>query len=590
MTPWIPRPLRVRPELRGELRLALAVVVVATLYPALTGQIFWAQTLLLANVYLIAVVGLNVLQSLAGQFSFGHGMIFGGAAYSTAMMVALHDMPFLLASLVGIAVGVAIGLVMALPALRVQSYYLAFVTMAGALAFPELLYIFDEQTHAVTGLGVQVDWLAEELVPGLSVLGVLILAISCVSLIAFAVLRSSSFGRDMKMTGTNPEAASTMGLSPGWMRLAGFALASVFAAVAGILYIPLIGYVAPSAFTIELSVLLFLAVVVGGKGTVIGPVVGVLLVNIVPDALLADYTEYRLIIFGIIAFAVMFFMPDGVAGSARHLLRRFRGRTGGELIDLESLVSAVDVEDGAGAGAAGHGAALHVRDVSLSFGSVQALRDASMGVEPGEVHAIVGPNGSGKTTLLNVLSGLYAPDAGSVHIDDLDVTRKSSVARSRAGLGRTFQTPRVLEDLSAWENVDIGRRGSGSAAAMTAIVGQRRESWDDVHSDTLPHAQRRFLEVARVMNQGARIWLLDEPAAGLSQDERRQFGAILRSVAQRWGTTIVIVEHDLELVWSVADRISVVEAGTVIATGTPAELDERTDIKRVLVGGNDADG
>lgn len=571
----------VRPALRRELALAIGLVTIGTLVPALLGLEFWAQTMLLVDLFLIATVGLNILIAEAGQISFGQGVIFGVAAYSSGMMMGIAGTGFLLAAIVGLLAGLAVGFVMALPALRVQSYYLGFVTMAAALAFPQVLFIFADQTQATTGISVFPSGFDTVLAPGITVLTVVMIVVASLALAGNALIRSSKFGRDMRMTGHSTEAASTLGMSPGRMRMAAFLVASLLGSIGGVLYLPVIGYAAPSSFTIDLSITFFLAVVVGGSGTIIGPLVGLVVVYLLPNALLAGFEEYRLIIFGVVAFAVMYVMPDGIVGFVKKHLAIRRGGGGGTAVDMERLVAAVVA---AGGDDRRGGPALEVDGVTKSFGSVQALAGATLSIRPGEIHGIVGPNGSGKTSLLNILSGLYVADSGRVLLDGTDITRTSVIQRARLGLGRTFQTPRVIDTLSAWENTDLGHPGRDSDLGMRDIVVTQRAAWDATAASTLSHAQRRFLEVARVMNLGARLWLLDEPAAGLSQTERREFGAMLRAVCDTWGTTIVIVEHDLELVWSLVDTVSVVSAGKVIAGGTPTEIDARDDVRHIFQG------
>lgn len=573
---------RLRPELTKELMLAVGLVIVGTLLPAVLGLDFWAQMMLLIDLYLIATIGLNILMAEAGQISFGQGVVFGVAAYSSAMMMGVAGTGYAPAALVGLLAGTAVGGIMALPALRVQSYYLGFVTMAAALAFPQVLFIFEKQTQATTGISAFPGGFDIVLAPGITVLTVVMIVVASLALVANALIRSSKFGRDMRMTGYSTEAASTLGMSPGRMRVAAFLVASLLGSIGGVLYLPVIGYAAPSSFAIDLSITFFLAVVVGGSGTIIGPLVGLAIVYIIPNALLANFEEYRMILFGVIAFTVMYLMPDGIVGFVKKHLAARRTGIGGEAVDMQVLVR--EVRAAAGQGGGRGGPALEVNAVTKSFGSVRALAGATLNVKAGEIHGIVGPNGSGKTSLLNILSGLYVADSGQVLLDGKDITSQSVIQRAHAGLGRTFQTPRVIDDLSAWENTDLGHPGAGDESAMNAVVASQAVAWDATPAKKLSHAQRRFLEVARVMNLGARLWLLDEPAAGLSQTERREFGAMLRAVTDTWGTTIVIVEHDLELVWSLADTVSVVSAGAVLASGTPADIDARDDVRHIFQG------
>lgn len=225
----------VRPEIKNETRLTVVIIFVATLYPVIIGSIYWTQIILLASLYLIAAVGLNILRSEANQISFGHGAVFGAAAYATAIAAGPGEKPFVLSAVIGFFAGLAVGILLGLPSLRVQGYYLGFVTLAGAMAFPELLFVFQDQTQAITGISVPVVGLADMAFWKFSWLTLIILALTCFSVVLYAVIRSSRLGRQMRVVGASPEAAVTLGLQPGRLRLIAFAIASAITAMAGVL-------------------------------------------------------------------------------------------------------------------------------------------------------------------------------------------------------------------------------------------------------------------------------------------------------------------------------------------------------------------
>jgi branched-chain amino acid transport system permease protein len=196
-------------------------------------------------------------------------------------------------------------------------------------------------------------------------------------------------------------------------------------------------------------------------------------------------------------------------------------------------------------------------------------------VRPRTIHGIVGPNGSGKTTLLNAISGFVKLDGGGLAVLGSEVAHRAAWRIARLGVGRTFQTPRVFDALSIRENIEV--------AARRPMAGLPAD-WDRARPDLLPHAQRRLLEVLRVVASDAELLLLDEPAAGLSPMERRNFAALLRTLRDRLGKTIVFVEHDLALVWRVADRITVLDAGKVIADGSPDDIIGDSRVRALFTG------
>ncbi len=576
-----------RRDVSLELLLGIVVITATTVYPLATGNVYWGQVFLLADVYIIAAVSLNILRGEAGQISFGQGAIFGAASYATAMASGLHSVHIVPAMLIGVAAALGFGLLLALPALRVQGYYLAFVTIAAALVFPDLLRAFDEHTQAVTGIGVLVPGVGRELFLGMDWVAAAVLAFAIASLLAHGLIRSSRFGRRMRVAAASPEAALSLGSSPGRLRVAAFLISALGTGIAGALYVPLFGFVSPGAFPLHLSILLYFAVIVGGGKTLIGPIAGVYLLSILPNNVLTGLVEYRLLVYGVIAFFVMYFFPDGLIGSIREWLRLAFGRVSQAAIAIEGLVR------GSAPGAAAENASepiLAVRGASRSFGAVRALDDMTLEVRPGEIHALVGPNGCGKTTLLNALSGFVRLQRGEVVVDGTPLTRRSARSRARYGIGRTFQTPRVFEDMSVWENVDVARPAADDAVLATAALDRARLAWDETQASSLPHAQRRLLEIVRVLRAGPRILLLDEPAAGLSAEERIALADVLRTLSHDSGMAVVLVEHDLSLVWTLADRISVMDEGRLLCSGTPAELEGNEALETVLVmGGRRAD-
>jgi branched-chain amino acid transport system permease protein len=203
-----------------------------------------------------------------------------------------------------------------------------------------------------------------------------------------------------------------------------------------------------------------------------------------------------------------------------------------------------------------------------------ALNNVDVTVTPGQIHAIVGPNGSGKTTLLNAISGLARLDRGEIRIGDVDPTKRPTYHRARLGLGRTFQTPRVFEDMSIWDNLRIGADSSTSQASSWLLqsLERHRAHWAAEMPDTLSHSQRRLLEVLRVLAMDSKILMLDEPAAGLSSEERQDLAELLRVTRDKMGRTVVLIEHDLGLVWQIADHITVLDAGEVVTSGPPREI------------------
>jgi branched-chain amino acid transport system permease protein len=228
--------------------------------------------------------------------------------------------------------------------------------------------------------------------------------------------------------------------------------------------------------------------------------------------------------------------------------------------------------------------AIDVKKARKTFGSVVAVDDVDMQVMRAEIHGLVGANGSGKTSLLNVFNGFSKLNAGSVTINGTDITRLSSPRIARLGIGRTFQTPRIFNAMSLWENLEIGLDANqGKPVAPPEVIAAMKAAMSEQSVDLVPHGQRRMLEVMRVVLKGADVLFLDEPAAGLSPGEREEFKTLLRRLRDEMGKTIVLVEHDLQLVWDVADRITVLEAGKMVASGTGAEIANNPSVRKLFI-------
>jgi branched-chain amino acid transport system permease protein len=305
----------------------------------------------------------------------------------------------------------------------------------------------------------------------------------------------------------------------------------------------------------------------------LGPLAGIFLLYLLPNILLVSLIDYRLLAYGLLALIVMLAFPDGLIGTFERKLRHGRNVAGAELRPSEFPVTA-----GPRRAVSAAGPEVSVANATKSFGAVRALDHVGLNIGAGTILGVVGGNGSGKTTLINTITGFIRLSEGTVTVKGHDVRRLSPARIAHLGVGRTFQTPRIFDALTAFENVligaecPLGQRQSDNAAALARM----QQSLGMTDTAMIPHGQRRSMEVLRVLLTGADLLLLDEPAAGLSPQERKELSALLVRLRDT-GKTIVLVEHDLELVWRTADAIVVMESGKVIAHGRPDDLrrDER---------------
>jgi ABC-type branched-subunit amino acid transport system ATPase component len=377
-------------------------------------------------------------------------------------------------------------------------------------------------------------------------------------------------------------AAESIGIDPLRVRVVAFAVSASFAGLAGALTAPLAGFVTPSSFHFGQSILFVLVVMLGGSGRTLGPLLGALIVVLLPE-MLSGLAEYRLLVFGALLLLVLWIAPEGVAG----LLHRAKA---GTAANSEAPSEA--------AFAARPRRALEARGFSIAFGGVRALDDFDFAAYPGRIHALIGPNGAGKTTALNLLTGYYLPDRGHMRLGDTPLPAGSGWRIARAGIARTYQTTRLFGSLSVEANVALallrGRLGAPLAAGamQTSIVKDRVRALLDlvgytqnaeVAAHELSLVDQRLVEIARALAIDPDAVFLDEPAAGLSREDKARLAQLLRDVAAA-GIAVVLVEHDMALVMECADEITVLESGVRIAHGTPAEVRADARVRRSYLG------
>lgn len=566
-----------------QLLAACVLVVLSGCLPDWLRDDYWAHSFQLVNLFIAVAACQNLLMHDAGQSSFGQGAIFGVAAYGAAIATHSAGLPYGLGVLIGVACAVVAGFLYALPALRVQGYYLGFVTLSAATVFPEMLVALNKYTNGVNGISISFSSWHERVLLGLSPITLLVTVLACAALAAHVLIRRTVLGRRLHVAAISPEAAQSLGVSAGLMRFTAFLLVAVGTGLAGALYAPVVGFISPVAFHLDTSILFFLAVIVGGRGHILGPVVGVWVLYLLPNILLAELNQYRLLVYGIAALLFMLAMPDGIIGTYERWRGRRRSSEPELQLGLDALLDVARARAGPAARQGDAGWAIALQGGCKSYGAVAALDGVDFRVRRHQIHGLVGANGSGKTTLLNMLSGFARLDAGSLQVAGTEVSRMAAHRIVGLGLGRTFQQPRIFAAMGLWENVQVGldahRAGAAASPAGLALEAALRGR----SVELVPHGQRRLVELMRVVLTGADILLLDEPAAGLSPQEREQFKSLLVRLRDELGTTIVLVEHDLDLVWGIADTITVLETGKVVADGARADIDSNPAVRRLFI-------
>ncbi|MGE0800616.1 MAG: ATP-binding cassette domain-containing protein [Lautropia sp.] len=596
----------------------VAVVAFAIAWPFLPE--FTATIACYIGLYSLVAVGLVMLTGVGGMTSFGQAAFVGIGAYATAWLGATPAVAAAVGGVVGapllpwvgLALGVAITFVVswALGAITVKlsGHYLPLSTIAWGLS---LYYLFGnlEMLGGQTGMsGVPALSLFGYSLASPRALGVLIWAVLLIAIWMMHNLLDSREGRAVRALKAGSVMAESMGVDTSLQRIKVFVLAAILAALSGWLYAHLQRFVNNTPFNLNIGIEYLFMAVVGGAGHLWGAVLGAALITLLKEqlqdilpALLGSSGNFEVIVFGLLLLLVLQRFPDGLWPTLERLGRRF-------------LKDPPDPEAVTGAGAvtlpnrdlppAGT-TVLEAKAVTRRFGGLIANKDIDLDLKSGEIHALIGPNGAGKSTFFNMISGVDDPTAGEVRLLGEPMTGQPSRAFARRGLGRTFQHVRLLGERSVRDNVALGahlrgvrgwwpamlRRDRAEEAALLACAetqiqrcglgGQSRAA-----AGALPLGSQRVVEIARALAMQPSVLLLDEPAAGLRHREKVALAELLSQLRAE-GLGIMVVEHDMEFVMNLADRITVLDFGQVIAHGTPQAVQANPRVLDAYLGGAD---
>jgi branched-chain amino acid transport system permease protein len=573
----------------------LAVLAAALILP-LVGNDYWALIGTRMAIYWVLVSGLNLVVGFAGHLAIGYVALLTLGAYTTSVLVAgnvMPPLPVFAALPVAACVGALFGVIVGLPALRLRTFYFAMSTLGFATIVTQIALAW----QSVTGGGIGIAG-PEFPAPFNTAWGFYFL---CMAIAAFttwisANVARSRFGRSLIALRDAEVAAEATGISKPKMLIAIFLLAGACAAVAGGLFASLQTYITPDAFTFDLSILFFIAILIGGRGSILGPMLGTIILTILPE-IAAPLAAWSTFLYAVLLLVIVLVMPGGIAA-----LLDFRNRrplAANRVIVPRPTALADLMRKSAG------GRTLALRGIVLSFGNVRAIDGLDLDVAPGQIHGLIGPNGSGKTTTLNVISGYYAAKAGTMTLGDNALPPGLPVLRAAQGIARTFQTPRVIGEASVLQNVMIGGSIEGRARFIEAMLALPRNRQDErtlaakarallgvvglealaeVRADRLQHSELRFIEIARALMLDPDFLLLDEPAAGLSNDEIARLAELIKAISAR-GIGVLLVEHHADLIFDICDYVTVLNLGRTLAAGTPADIRVHKEVVSAYLGG-----
>ena len=609
----------------ADARFALLCAVGIALFPFVLHPLGGYSTLATQiAIVSIASIGFNLLLGYAGSLSYGHAMFYGGGGYIAAILLLRisPQHPNLWLCVIGATVATAV-LAVLVGAVTVRLYGIYFALLT--LAFAQMVFFIIEQAKDWTNGDDGLQALPNALLPigpwnidltthlptvNLGPFGDLgelrlwyIFAGLCLLLVLMLsrMLVRSQFGEVLGAIRENEQRSSLIGFNAAAYRLAAFAISGALTGFSGALRGMFDGSVPIDAVGIDRSGSFVIYTVVGGVQTLFGPVAGTAVIMFLENVLSARTPAWRLIE-GLIFVAVIVFLPRGLST----VLKQQRDKNPRALF-VRSLRPSTEEPDpllkpAAEGQRSGPMSIIETFKLSKLFGHFAAVRDVDFRVDPGELRAVIGPNGAGKTTFFNLLSGTTAPTSGTMNYKGREVSRLSGTSRVHLGIAKAFQTASLYPDQTVRQNCRLaalarvqGRfalqvfRRSIRLDAVEALAERamsRLELLDvaDTRAGDLSHGDKKRLDIAIALATQPQILLLDEPVAGMSKDEARKTETLIRKLSSEM--TVLIIEHDMEMVMGISDSITVLHQGTVLATGTPAEIRDNPKVQEAYLGGH----
>ena len=590
----------------NRLFITASVLSVALLYlfPVLVkssnNPSFYLQVVSVAVCSAILTISLNICMGYGGLLSLMHtGMQMVGG-YSIAILAVKQGWNGWLALVAAAVIGAIFAILVILISLRATYLYFGMITLAVNLIAMEAVRHGGEFTGGYNGLfGVFAPGIPSGMMSAEGFYRVMI----TILILAYVVQRNlifSGFGRNTMALRESSETATALGISPNMHRVKVFGVSGALAGLAGGLLSIQIGYAIADIGDLNNGLIFFVGLFLGGVGTLAGPVLGVALVAII-DFMIRGTGQYRTLVLGSILLLTMIVLPRGIVGTyraSRYGSPRSREVLPGEADNFHLNIDVKNVTKGE--------ILLEAHDVVKHFGGVHAVDGISVQFKAGEVHGIIGPNGSGKSTLISALTRYHELTSGSVTLLGAEADKKPfKVARD--GVTRVFQIPHLFERVSVLDNVLTGMyrrdkynifdaifrtprylkansRSVAEAKALLSLAGML--GMEELAAGSISHGQKRLLEVIRAVATEPKILILDEPATGLTQDEMHSLTNLIRTLAAG-GMCVVLIEHNVAFLMDLADIVTVIQSGKVIAEGTPKEVQKNERVLEAYLGNTD---
>ena len=560
---------------------------------------YWIFQLNYIGLYAMTCMGLVLLTGVSGLTSFGQAAFVGIGAYTTAWLTLNLGWSPWLTLWVGLGLTFISALVVGMITLRMSGHYLPLATIAWGLSLYYLMGNLDALGKYDGLLGLKSLSIGSFDIGQGRLFFVLTWLILLASALCMSQLLDSRAGRAIRSLKNGTQMAEAMGINTFRYKVTAFVMAALLASIAGWLLAHFQRTVNPSAFGLKMGIEYLFMAVVGGVGYIWGAIVGAGLIKLMDDylqvllpKLIGTSGSYEVIVFGVVLVLVLKYMPDGLWSLvSRYMPRRDRDV---DWANADHLPETHKPQRGE--------LLLDVQDIRKQFGGLVAVNDIRFQIKAGEIVGLIGPNGAGKSTTFNLITGVLPLTSGAVKFRGDTISGLPSREILRKGMARTFQHVKMIPDMTVLENVAIGGYSRGHTGVLSGMLGTNRDEEQRLfklaqqqlerigightmheQAGNLAMGQQRLMEIARALCADPALLLLDEPAAGLRHKEKQALADVLRQL-QSEGVSILLVEHDMDLVMQVCDKLVVMEFGTLLLEGTPKEIQDSPVVRAAYLG------